>query len=356
MKDPGSEETLGYRIAKAAYQQRPDVFHLRWISGETGLAMAQVEERVRRMYDEHLIMLAAAPAVQVYGQGLYYWFSKFKIDTLLGAKDHAALACENNDAIWNGYETSKAFDSVRAASAFTLDQLLWDVLLPELRNPLYEWIRVCPVARSLRSEHMNLWDAVDGRCGEYAWGANEPDALVNSQSAMDATDIRILMALNRKRPIAEYFDFSVLAELSGLEAGLLRAGMERVVETRQLLPVVYLNWQKLGLTQTVFAIRLRRDVALDRKSGIVDDFAAIPEFHTVWQFSDAHYDIGLMACTQTAGIRSLRRHIEETAEVDLVEEAEAYRQHRCWGCRLGDSSGMWEQCAAPGSGLSETHA
>jgi hypothetical protein len=146
---------------------------------------------------------------------------------------------------------------------------------------------------------------------------------------MDLTDIRILLALNKKRRITEYFDFRVLAEISGLDPGLLRVGMERVIEQcRQLLPVVYLNWQKLGLTQTTFAIRLRRDVAIDRKCQIADEFAATPEFHTVWQFSDAHYDIGLTAYTQTVGIASLRRRIEETPEVDFADEAEAYRQQR----------------------------
>ena len=32
MPNPRSDDMLGYRIAKAGYQQRPDVFNLNWIA------------------------------------------------------------------------------------------------------------------------------------------------------------------------------------------------------------------------------------------------------------------------------------------------------------------------------------
>ena len=357
MVDPNSNAMLACRIAKSAYQQRPDVFNLQWLSKETGLAREDVSRRLHRLYDRRLVMFAAAPAVHLSGRGLYYWFGKFQTGTFLGVKDLAAASCRKNDAIWNGYETSGAFDFVHGACASTLDQLFWDLVLPETQQSHFDWIRVCPVSRALRYEHMNLWDAPDGRYRQYQWGASEPQALANRQHEMDESDIRLILALNRERPVSDYFDFRVLAEVSGLDPLALQEGIERAMEgCRQLIPVVYLNWQKLGLTQTVFAIRLRRDVALDAKSRIADRLASIPEFHTVWQFSDAHYDLGLIACTDTADIASMRGRIDSIAEVDVCDEAAAARQSRFWGCRLDDSSGMWEQCAAPGSGLSEARA
>jgi len=357
MVDPNSGETLAYRIAKSIYQQRPDVFNLAWLCRESRLDRQEIQHRFRRLYDERLVMLAAAPAVQIYGQGLYYWFNKIHAGTLGGVKDLVSESCQKNDAIWSGYKTSGAFDFVQGACAATLDQLLWDVVLPETANRHFAWTRLCPVARALRSEHVNLWDAPADKYREYEWADQELEALAKKQRKLDETDIRLIVALNRKRPVADYFDFGVLAEASGLDGGALQAGFERVVEERrQLVPVVYMNWQKLGLTQTIFAVRLRRDVALDARSRIVDGFSAVPDFHTVWQFTDAHYDIGLIACTQTTDTALLRKRIETTAEVDLVDEAEAYRQFRCWGCRLDDSAGMWEQCAAPGAGLSEPRA
>jgi hypothetical protein len=357
MVDPNSNAMLACRIAKSAYQQRPDVFNLQWLSKETDLARDDISSRLHRLYDRHLVMFAAAPAVHLSGQGLYYWFGKFRTGTFLGVKDLAAASCRENDAIWNGYETSGAFDFVHGACASTMDQLFWDLVLPETQQSHFDWIRVCPVARALRYEHMNLWDAPDGQYRQYQWGAHEPEALANRQHEMDETDIRLILALNRERPVSDYFDFRVLAEVSGLEALALQAGIERAIEgNRQLIPVMYLNWQKLGLTQTVFAVRLRRDVALDAKSRIADGFASISEFHTVWQFSDAHYDLGLIACSETADIASLRDRINSTPEVDVFDEAAAAHQSRFWGCRLDDSCGMWEQCAAPGSGLSEARA
>jgi hypothetical protein len=357
MLHPDSNAMLAYRIAKSTYQQRADVFNLEWLAKETGLARDDIANRIHRMYDKHLVMLAAAPAVQVCGRGLYYWFGKFRAGTFVGAKDQFSKLCRQNDAIWSGYQTSGAFDFIHGACASTLDQLLWDLLSAEANNANVEWVRLCPISRALRSEHMNLWDAPADGYREYRWGRLEPSLLAKRQDQMDEADIRLFLALNKKRPIGDYFDFGVLAQASGLDLAALRTGIRTAAEeNRQLVPVVYLNWQKLGLTQTAFAIRLRRDVTVDARSRIADEFAAVSEFHTVWQFADAYYDLGLMACTQTADVASLRRRIESLPEIDTFDEAEAAGQYRCWGCSLDDAAGRWEQCAAPGAGLREALA
>lgn len=357
MVDAASSEMLAFRIAKALYQTRPDVFNLGWLTKETGLTKNDLITRIRSLYDRRLLMLAAIPAVQVFGQGLYYWFARFRPGTLRGVKDAAAASYQHNGAIWNGLETVGAFDSVLGACPPTLDQLIWEILVPVARNDQSEWIRVCPVSRALRSEHMNLWDAPEGRYRVYEWGLEEPKALLNVQRQMDEADIRLVLALNRMRPPQDYFDFRVLAEVSGLDAAVLQRGIECMMqEARQLVPVVYLNWQKMGLTQTILAVRLRRNVPVDCRSRLADDLAAIPEFHTVWQFADAHYDLGLIACTQTTDIAALRRTIKEFDEVDLIDEAEAHRQYRCFGCSLDDASNMWEQCIAFDGALKEARA
>ena len=356
MLDPGGQEMLAYRIAKAAYQQRPDVLNLAWLSKETGLAPGDIEDRIRSLYERRLLMLVSAPAVQVYGLGLYYWFGKFHAGTLHGVREQVLQSSRENDSIWSGYAASGAFDSLQGACVATLDQLIQDVL-PEIAGSRYEWIRLCPVARAVRSEHVNLWDAPAEKYRDCEWAAQEIEALSQRPAGLDKADIALFLALNRTRPMARYFDFRVLAELSGLDAAGLQNGIERAVEeTRQLVPVWRLNWQKLGLTQTIFAVRLRRDLSVDVRSRLVDDLAANPEFHTIWQFSDAYYDLACIACTQTAGIPALRRRIEASAECDLVDEAEAHSQYRCWGCRQDDGSGMWEQSVAPGAGLVGTRA
>lgn len=357
MIDPGSNDMLAFHIAKSAYQVRPDIWNLAWLGKETGLPKGELEKRIRSLYDRRILMLAAVPAVQVYGYGLYYWFRKFRPGTLGGVKLLAAQAAQKNGAIWEGLETTGAFDLVQGACTPTLDQLFWNILLPTAAHEHFEWTRICPIARALRAEHMNLWDAPAGKDREYEWGADEPAALLKAQQQIDEADVRLLLGLNRKRAPQDYFDFRALAEASGLDARTLETGVERLLlETRQLVPIVYLNWQMLGLTQTIFAVRLRQSVTIDRRSQLADELTAIAEFHTIWQFADAHYDLGLMACTQTANIAALRRRIEEIAEVDLVDEGQAHRQYRCWGCRLDDASGMWEQCVAPGAAVAEARA
>jgi hypothetical protein len=338
-------EMGGYNIAKSAYQIRPDVFNLDWLSGKTKIPAAEIGKRLSRMYNDHLIMLVMNPATQVYGWGLYYWFVKLRAGTPRKVKEEFTEWYQAKDQICSGYETAGGFDFFNGNHMRVLDNLLWDVVLPLGQRPEVEYVRLAPVRRDIREDHMNMWDAPDETYREYLWGAGEAEKLAKIQKKLDPTDISILMAINQKRPVSDYFDFPALAEISGLDAEDLRKGMEDIIEHKRILvPLVFLNWQKLGLTQKMFAVRLFQIVPCYRKAEIADSLAQTTEFSSVWEFTDSHYDIGLMACNQTTDIDALRKLVQSIPEVEAIDEADVVRQYRRWVCRLDDQRGFWEEC------------
>jgi len=334
-----------YNIAKSAYQIRPDVLNLDWVSKATKIPAAEVAKRLSRMYDDHLIMLVMNPATQVWGWGLYYWFVKLREGTPRKTKDEFSEWYQSKDEICSGYETQGGFDFFNGDHMRVLDNLLWDVILPLGKRPEVEYVKLAPVRRDIREDHMNMWDAPDETYREYMWGAHEAEKLAKVQHGLDPTDIRILMAINQKRPVADYFNYPALAEISGLDAGDLRKGIEEVIERKRILvPLVFLNWQKLGLTQKQFAVRLFQIVPCCRKAEIADALSKVGEFSSVWEFTDSYYDIGLMACNQTTDIDALRSLVKSYPEVEAVDEADVVRQYRRWVCRLDDQHGFWEEC------------
>jgi hypothetical protein len=337
-----------YNIAKSAYQIRPGVFNLEWLSRRTHLAQDEIERRIHRLYDEHLLMLVMNPATQLYGRGLYYWFVKLKGDTSPQARQEFARWYQSKDPICTGYAASGAFDFFNGCHMRVLDNLLWDVVLPLSSRPEVESIRVCPVRRDIRESRVNMWDAPGDSYRDSLWGPGEAERLAGAQQQLDAADIELIQALNEKRPMRDFFDFQVLADISGLNPVEMEAGIREVVEQKRILvPLVFVNWQKLGLVRTLFAVRLFQIVPAYRKAEIADELAAEPHFTDLWEFTDSHFDFGLMACKQTADVDALRSKIRAFAEVEEVQEADVTRQFRRWVCRLDESDGFWEECVFP---------
>ena len=66
-------EVAAYNVAKSFYQVYPEVWNIDYIEKETGIKPDDIKDRLKRMYDEHLIMFVMNPNVGVYGWGLYYW-------------------------------------------------------------------------------------------------------------------------------------------------------------------------------------------------------------------------------------------------------------------------------------------
>jgi len=334
-----------YNITKSAYQIRPDVFNLDFVAKETGLKKEEIATRISRLYDEHLILFIINPATQVYGWGLYYWIVKLKEGTPESVKAEFSEWYQNKDEICTGFETKGDFDFFNGNHMRVIDNLYSGVINPLGTRPEVEYVHLTPIRRDVREDRINMWDAGEDGYREYLFTDDEINRLVKFQSKVDLKDLKIVRALNKKRPIEDYFNFKALAEVSGLEIEDMKAGIRSLVEEKKIVvPLVFLNWPKLGLTQRMFLIRLFQIIPCYRKAEIVDEFTKVPEFNQVMEFSDSFYDIALWACNETTDIDKLRKKIEDYGEVEEIKESDVTRQYRRWVCRLDDNHGFWEEC------------
>lgn len=334
-----------YNIAKSAYQIRPDVFNMAWLSKAVGLKKEEIIKRLHRLYDEHLYMLVMNPATQAYGWGLYYWLVKLRQGTSEQAKVRLADWYQNKDDICTGYQCHGDFDYFNGNHMRVLDNLLADVIEPWKNNPEVEFVHLCPVRRDIRESHINMWDAPADAYREVVWGKGQLEKLAKIQNKVDLTDLKIIQALNAKKPVEDLFDFNVLAEISGLDPQELMGGIKEIVEKKRILvPVFFLNFMKLGLTNHVFVIRLFQTTPCYRKAEIADELSQVPEFNTVLEFSDSFYDMTVWAYNEISEIESLRDRISSYSEVEDIKEADITRQFRRWVCRLDDQNGYWEEC------------
>lgn len=334
-----------YNVAKSSYQIHPDVFNIDYLSKATGLTKKDIIKRMHRLYDEHLIMFVMNPATQVYGWGLYYWFVKLKEGTSKEAKSELSEWYQNKDDICTGYETKGDFDFFNGNHMRVLDNLLVDVIEPWKNKPEVEFVHICPIRRDVRESHVNMWDAPQDLFRKAYWGKGQLEKLAKIQDKMDANDLKLFEALNAVRPVEEYFDFDVLSRISGLDAEEMLNGMKEIIEEKRILvPVFFLNFMKLNLTNHMFVLRTFQNIPDFRKSQIVDDFTQIPEFNVVLEFSDSFYDILVCAYNEISDIDGLRNEIYKYAEIEEIKEADIIRQYRRWVCRLDDKNGFWEEC------------
>lgn len=334
-----------YNIAKSSYQIRPEVFNMDYLSKAVSLDKAEVAARMKRMYRDRLIMFVMNPAVQVSGWGLYYWIVKLRDGASPEAKEKLADWFQNKDDICTGYRTKGDFDFFNGNHMRVLDNLLSDVIEPWKHNPEVEYVHLCPVRRDLRESHINMWDAPDDDYRECVFGKGQLEKIAKIQNRMDLTDLRIVAALNAKRPMEQVYDFPVLSEISGLDPDEMLAGIKSIVENkRTVLPLFYLDYENLGLTNHMFVIRTFQNIPCVRKAEIADELSKIKEFNTVLEFSDSFYDISVWAYNEVSDIRALREKLFSYSEIETVLEADSDRQFRRWVCRLDNRDDMWEEC------------
>jgi hypothetical protein len=126
-------ECAAYNVVKSFYQNYPDVWNLDYVAKKTGLKKDDIAKRLKRMYDEHLIMFVMNPNVGVYGWGLYYWVVKLKEGTDPKVKEEFIKWYQNKDDICTGYLTEGDFDFFNGDHMRVLDNLLSDstFVLPE---------------------------------------------------------------------------------------------------------------------------------------------------------------------------------------------------------------------------------
>jgi len=334
-----------YNVAKSSYQIHPDVFNMEYLAKATGLTKKEIMKRMHRLYDEHLTMFVMNPATQVYGWGLYYWFVKLKEGTSKEAKSRLSEWYQNKDDICTGFEMNGDFDFFNGNHMRVLDNLLASVIDPWKNNPEVEFVHICPIRRDVRESHVNMWDAPQNAYRKAFWGKGQLEKLAKIQDKMDLNDLKIFEALNAERPVEEVFDFNVLAKISGLDPKDMLEGIKEIVEKKRILvPVFFLNFMKLNLTNHMFVIRMFQNIPSYRKSQIVDELSQIPEFNLVNEFTDAFYDILVCAYNEISDIDALRDKISTYAEIEDIKEADITRQYRRWVCRLDEKNGFWEEC------------
>lgn len=348
--EPGTEALdsaamSAYNIAKSSYQVRPEVFNIAYLEKTLKLDRKEIIKRLHRLYDERLMMFVMNPATQVYGWGLYYWLVKLKKDTPKEVKEKLAEWYQNKDDICTGYECTGDFDFFNGNHMRVLDNLLYDVIGPWKDNPEVDFVHLCPVRRDIRESHVNMWDAPGEEYRKAVFDDKQIEKLVKIQDKMDKTDFEIIKALNAKRPMEDFFDFDVLAEISGLDPKDMCTEIKEIVEKKRIIvPMFYLNFMKLGLTNHMFIIRTFQNIPSYRKAQIADELSFMKEFNTVLEFTDAFYDMTVWAYNETADIDALRDKLYSYSEIEEVREADATRQFRRWVCRLDDKNDYWEEC------------
>lgn len=335
-----------YNVAKSAYQIYPEVFNMEYLSKVTGLGKAEIGKRMKRMYDDHLIMFVMNPATQIYGWGLYYWFVKLKEGTSSEEKEELSDWFQRKDDICTGYQCKGGdFDFYNGNHMRVIDNLIASVIDPWKQNYNVEFVHICPIRRDIRESHVNMWDALPDKYMDNYWGKGQLEKLAQVQKKMDLNDLKIFKALNDRKPVKDLFDFNELAKISGLDPKDMEEGIKDLVETKRIIvPLFHLNFEKLGITEHMFVVKFFQTTPSFRKAEIMDELAAVAEFNLVKEFSDAFYDGVFFAYNEISDIEALRNKILEYAEVEEIKESEIPKMYRRWVCRLDDNSGFWEEC------------
>lgn len=340
-----SAELAAHNVVKSFYQNYPEVFNLKYISKKVGIPTEEVKKRFKRMYDEHLIMYVMNPAVAVYGWGLYWWIVKLKDGTSPEFKKKLSNWYQNKDDICTGFETEGDFDFFNGNHMRVLDNLLNDVIGPWKDLPEVESVRLCPTRRDLRDNNVNQFDAPGDGYRKFVWSKEQIDAFLKHQNKIDKTDFAIIDAINNTPSIADAYDFDVLSKLSGLDAAQMKKDIIEVVDKRRIIvPMIYVNFMKLGLSEQMFVVRMFQTTPSYRKSQIVDELSKIPEFNSICEFTDAYYDVMLQAYAEISDVEALRQKLISYAEIEDIKMARAPKLYRRWVARLDDENGFWEEC------------
>ncbi|EES49476.1 Lrp/AsnC family transcriptional regulator [Clostridium botulinum] len=340
-----SAEMSAYNIAKSCYQIYPEVFNLNYISEVTKVEKEEIKKRIRRMYDEHLIMFVMNPATQVYGWGLYYWVVKLKEGTTKEQKAVLSKWFQDKDDICTGYETDGEFDFFNGNHMRVLDNLLSDVTAPWKENEYVDYVHLCPIRRDVRESNVNMWDVKGDGYRKHVWGKDQIKKLFEVQDKIDEIDFAIIDAINSTESIGDMLDYDVLAQLSGLDSETMKKDLIKIVdEKRIILPMIYLNFRALGLSMKMYLIRLFQIIPSARKAEIVDELSEIPELNNVLEFSDSLYDIMVTAYNELTDLDKIRDILDGYGEIEEIKEADTKRQYRRWVCRLDDENGYWEEC------------
>ena len=123
----------GYNIAKSSYQTRTDVFNLTYLAKTVGIGREDVEKRLKKMIDEHTIMLVQNPNTYVLGWAIYYWLVKLRKGTTPEQKEEVANYIQNQDETCTATIGEGDFDFFPGNHIAVLDTLI-NIVIKKLKN------------------------------------------------------------------------------------------------------------------------------------------------------------------------------------------------------------------------------
>ena len=341
-----SKYFAAFNVAKSFYQVYPEVFNLATISRKTGLAADEIRTRLKRMYDERLLMLVKNSCVGAMGFGLYYWVCKLKDGISPEEREEMVRWMQENDQICTGYSMDAGgdFDFFCGNHMRNIDNLICGVLDRFRFRDCVDYVHICPVRRLVRESCVNQFDArKDVR--KYFFSDDQLERVLKLQDRMDRADFAIVDAINNTPSVGEMFDYEVLAKLSGLNAEEMKQDLMTLVDTRQcVIPMVYINYRALGLKQRFYLISMFQNTPTWRSEQITDELAELPEFSNIFEFADAHHNLILSCCEELTDLDRIEQTLRTYGEIGDILQASSSRQLRRWTCRLDDEHGLWEEC------------
>ena len=341
-----AKEFVAFNIAKSFYQVYPEVFNLSYVEKATGIKPAEAKKRLKRLYDEKMIMLVKNSCVGIMGFGLYYWVVKLTPNATPEERKEITDFFQNNDQICTGYPMLPGgdFDFFNGNHMRNLDNLIYGVLDKFRSKPYVEYVHLCPVRRLIRESSVNQFDAKEG-FRHYFFGADEAKKAASLKRGMDEKDFAIIEALNNSPTVAELFDYHVLSELSGLKADEMREDLVKAVDhDKGVIPMIYLNYRALGLHQRFYLVSLFENTPTWRSEEIADELAKDGRFVNFFDFADAHHNYMLSVYDELVDASEIRERLLSYGEVKEVKEALSERQFRRWTARLDSENGLYEEC------------
>ena len=341
-----AKEFVAFNIAKSFYQVYPEVFNLSYVEKATGIKPAEAKKRLKRLYDEKMIMLVKNSCVGIMGFGLYYWVVKLTPNATPEERKEITDFFQNNDQICTGYPMLPGgdFDFFNGNHMRNLDNLIYGVLDKFRSKPYVEYVHLCPVRRLIRESSVNQFDAKEG-FRHYFFGADEAKKAASLKRGMDEKDFAIIEALNNSPTVAELFDYDVLSELSGLKADEMREDLVKAVDhDKAVIPMIYLNYRALGLHQRFYLVSLFENTPTWRSEEIADELAKDGRFVNFFDFADAHHNYMLSVYDELVDTAEIRERLLAYGEVKEVKEALSERQFRRWTARLDSENGLYEEC------------
>ena len=337
-------EFNAFNIAKSYYQINPHVFNLEAIAAEVDLDTDEVAERIKAMYDKHLILYVANPAVELQGFGLYYTLVKLEDDVSKEDKTKLSKFLQEKDAICSGYEVSGDYDFYIGNHMRVLDNLLADVIYPLVALDAVKYVRINPVKRNIRDSSVNLWDVYpQENYAKFNFSEEAKEKFLEVQDKMDAADFAIYEALNKHRDVEDMFNYDLLEEISGIDKDDLIQGIEDIRKGQYFLPLFHLNINELGIKNHIFLVSTFQSTETYKNSELADKLSQSDKFNYILEFTDSFYNLALGAFKGLEDIDAIRAKLNAYPEVESIAEIDTERMYRRWSCRLDFENGNWEQ-------------